>query len=93
MAGFIEGNDRGQSVVFLIGWTTGSVRIASSALSISLSKKWICSVLVSPARPPRGPGGQVITLPCCSSSSSTATRTVCAVSIPLIQGAGADCAG
>lgn len=37
----------------LIGWTSGSVRIAPSALSISLSKSSICSVLGSPLPPAR----------------------------------------
>lgn len=73
MAGFIEGVDRGQSVLSRIGWRIGLVKTALSASWISLSKNWICSILVSPALPLRELDVLAIILLCCSSCSSTAT--------------------
>jgi Transposase domain (DUF772) len=62
VAGFIEGVDRGQSVLFPDQLGTGSVRTASFVSWISSSRSSTYSVLVSPASPPRGLDGQVIAL-------------------------------
>jgi hypothetical protein len=82
MAGFIEGVDGSQSVLFqdrLDDWISEDslVRVVDLFVEeldlplLCFSASLLLCFSASPARPLRGPGGPAITQRCCSSCSST----------------------